>query len=178
MSSTAAAARSRAPRIAEAAIEQARLAVVPRLRPPTPRVPFVALVSTLLVLGIAGLLMFNTSLQQASFTAVALETRAAEAAARHQAMERELEALRDPQRLAERAQSLGMVPAPAPAFLRLSDGRVLGNPVPARAEDRMDISERAISKPRFLDPEPVVVRVPAPATPRPGAARARTGGGR
>ncbi len=48
MSSTAAAARSRAPRIAEAAIEQARLAVVPRLRPPTPRVPFVALVSTLL----------------------------------------------------------------------------------------------------------------------------------
>lgn len=161
MSTTSPTARVRVPRIAEHALEQARLSVVPRLRRPTPRVPFVSLVVVLLVLGVVGLLMFNTSLQQASFTAASLESRATQVAAERQALERELQLLRDPQRVAERAQKIGMVPAAAPAFLRLEDGTVLGNPVPARAEDRMAIKERDVTKPRFLDPEPVVVRVPA-----------------
>ncbi|MDP9823515.1 hypothetical protein [Nocardioides massiliensis] len=172
MSTTSPTARVRVPRIAGSAFEQARLSVVPRLRRPTPRVPFVSLVVTLLVLGVAGLLMFNTSLQQASFTAAALETQAMKVTAERQALERELQLLRNPQRVAERAQKLGMVPAAAPAFLRLDDGTVLGNPVPARAEDRMAIQERDVSKPRFLDPEPVVVRVPARTAPDPVRPRA------
>lgn len=158
-------ARARMPRIAETALEQARLTVVPRRRPATRRVPFAALVLTLLVTGVAGLLLFNTSMQQASFTAAALETRAADASARQQALQRELEQLRNPQRVAERAQSLGMVPAPSPTFLRLSDGAVLGTPVVASPEDRLRIAERDVVKPRSLSPAPVVVRVPARVRP-------------
>ena len=45
---------NRVPRIAEAAVERARLTVVPRRRTRAPRVPFVALVSLLLVSGVAG----------------------------------------------------------------------------------------------------------------------------
>ena len=56
-------ARTRVPRIAEAAVERARLTVVPRTaRRRAPRVPFVTLVSLLLVGGVAGLLFFNTSM--------------------------------------------------------------------------------------------------------------------
>lgn len=166
-------ARARMPRIAETALEQARLTVVPQRRPVTRRVPFATLVLTLLVAGVAGLLLFNTSMQQASFTAAALETRAADASARQQALQRELEMLRNPQRVAERAQNLGMVPAPSPAFLRLSDGAVLGSPVVASADDRLRITEREVIKPRALSPEPVVVRVPARV--RPGRADAARG---
>src|SRR5215213_1973704 len=70
MSTLLSQARNRVPRIAEAAVERARLTVVPRTaRRRAPRVPFVTLVSLLLVGGVAGLLFFTTSMQQASFTA-------------------------------------------------------------------------------------------------------------
>ena len=52
--------RSRVPRIAEAAVERARLTVVPRRRTRAGRVPFVALVSLVLLGGVVGLLLFNT----------------------------------------------------------------------------------------------------------------------
>ena len=71
-------ARNRVPRIAEAAVERARLTVVPRAPGRSAaRVPFVVLVSLLLVGGVAGLLCFNTSMQQASFTSTAMEEQAA-----------------------------------------------------------------------------------------------------
>ena len=57
--------RVRVQRIAEAAVERARLTVVPRVRRSrSPRVPFVTLVSLLLLGGVVGLLMFNTTMQQ------------------------------------------------------------------------------------------------------------------
>ena len=55
-------ARTRVPRFAEAAVERARLTVVPRRATRAPKVPFVALVSLLLVGGVVGLLLFNTSM--------------------------------------------------------------------------------------------------------------------
>jgi hypothetical protein len=44
----------------------------------------------------------------------------------------DLERLRDPQRVAGEAKEMGMVPPGNPAFLRLSDGKVLGKPEPAK----------------------------------------------
>ena len=128
-------ARSRVPRIAEAAVDRARLTVVPRRAPRATRVPFVVLVSLLLVTGVAGLLAFNTSMQQASFAATALEQQAAVLAAQEQSLQMDLERLRDPQRVAVAARRMGMVPPSNPAFLRLSDGKVLGNPTPAVSTD-------------------------------------------
>ena len=87
--------RLRVQRIAEAAVERARLTVVPRTRRVrAPRVPFVTLVSLILVAGVVGLLMFNTSMQQNAFKASALEMQAADLQARQQTLETELDKLR------------------------------------------------------------------------------------
>ena len=128
MSSPAPQFRSRMPRLAEAAVERVRLTVVPRARSHAPRVPFVTLVTLLLLGGVVGLLLFNTSMQQASFATTTLEQQAANLSSREQTLKMELENLRDPQRVALRAQRLGMVRADTPAFLDLRSGKVLGTP--------------------------------------------------
>lgn len=155
-------ARNRVPRIAEAAVERARLTVVPRTaRRRAPRVPFVTLVSLLLVGGVAGLLFFNTSMQQASFTATDLEEQVAILDAHEQSLEMDLEALRDPQRVAVQAREMGMVPPSTPAFIRLSDGAVLGKPSPATGADAVRVTPLPTRKPKNLRPRPVVIEVPA-----------------
>jgi hypothetical protein len=157
-------ARNRVPRIAEAAVERARLTVVPRTPARAARVPFVVLVSLLLVGGVAGLLCFNTSMQQASFTATAMEDRAASLDAQQQSLNMELDALRDPQRVAVRAKEMGMVPPNAPAFIRLSDGKVLGRPVPASPQNAIRVLPLPTRKPKNLRPTPVVIEVKPSAT--------------
>jgi hypothetical protein len=153
------------PRIAEAAVERARLTVVPRItRGRAPRVPFVTLVSLLLVGGVAGLLFFNTSMQQASFTATALQHRATLLDAEQQSLVMQLDALRDPQQVAVTGRALGMVPPVAPAFLRLSDGAVVGKAIPATANDTMRVTPYPTRKPKDLRPAPIVI---TPATTKP-----------
>ena len=164
-------ARSRVPRIAEAAVERARLTVVPRtVRSRAARVPFVALVSMLLVGGVAGLLAFNTSMQQASFTATAMEQQAAALDARQQSLVMQLDELRDPQRVALRAKDMGMVPPSSPAFIRITDGKVLGTPSPATYDDNLRVTPLPTRKPKNLRPTPIVIEVRQPKI-------AATGGG-
>jgi hypothetical protein len=147
--------------LAGAALERARLTVVPRTRTRTSPLPFVTLVSFVLLAGVIGLLMFNTSMQQAAFTATTMEQQAATLSAREQTLRMELEVLRDPQRVALKAQGMGMVIPATPAFLRLSDGKVLGTPAPATREDALRLLPRAPKKPAVLDPAPNVVTVVA-----------------
>lgn len=174
MSSPVPQVRSRMPRIAEApsrlagshlrtsAVERARLTVVPRTRAHAARMPFVALVSLMLLGGVVGLLLFNTSMQQSSFAATALEGQATTLAARQQGLQMELDRLRDPQRIAAAAQHLGMVQACTPAFLRLGSGTVTGTPCAADGSVRFRITPPPPAKPAALDPAPHVVRVTAP----------------
>jgi hypothetical protein len=150
------------PRIAEAAVERARLTVVPRTRAQAARMPFVALVSLMLLGGVVGLLLFNTSMQQSSFAATALEGQATTLAARQQSLQMELDRLRDPQRIAAAAQDLGMVQACTPAFLRLGSGKVTGQACVADGSVPFRITPPAPAKPAALDPAPHVVRVTAP----------------
>lgn len=161
MSTLISQARTRIPRFADAAVERARLTVVPSRVQKAPRAPFVILVVLLLAGGVAGLLAFNTSMQQASFEATALETRAEALAAEQQSLSMELEHLRDPQRLATAARALGMVPPTNPAFVRLSDGRILGEPMAATAMNAMRINPLPAVKPKVLAPEPKIVKVKA-----------------
>lgn len=146
--------------LAEAAVERARLTVVPRRRRTrAARMPFVMLVSLVLLGGVIGLLLFNTSMQQASFAATALEEQANTLNAREQTLQMELEVLRNPQRVAEHAQNLGMVPAANPVFLRLSDGKVLGERVPATPANRLRVRPLPPAKPAVLTPAPIVHEV-------------------
>ncbi|HEX6148987.1 hypothetical protein [Nocardioides sp.] len=161
MSSPAVQLRARMPRIAEAAVERARLRVVPRRQARAARVPFVALVSLVLLGGVIGLLLFNTSMQQAAFATTALEQQASTLTARQQILEMELDVLRNPQRVAERAQAMGMVPSGTPAYLLLENGKVLGEPTPATPANTIRLKARPPAKPAFLDPDPVVNRVVA-----------------
>jgi cell division protein FtsB len=161
-----AAAPSRVTGIAGAAIARARLTVVPRTRTRTSRLPFVTLVSFVLLAGVIGLLMFNTSMQQAAFATTSMEQQAATLTAREQTLRMELDTLRDPQRVARQAQRMGMVMPAVPAFLRLADGEVLGTPTPATRDNALRLLPRAPQKPAVLDPAPNVVTVEAaPADP-------------
>ncbi|NYI46941.1 outer membrane murein-binding lipoprotein Lpp [Nocardioides aromaticivorans] len=155
MSSTAPQIRrlqSVAPRIAQAALERARLTVVPRTRRTrAPRVPFVAFVSVILLAGVVGLLLFNTSMQQASFKATALENQATDLGAQQEALEMDIQALREPQRLARLAQDMGMVIPSTPAgVLDLSTGRITGKPVPASGGDAIPLHMPGPKKPAEL----------------------------
>ncbi len=177
MSDWRATARQRLPRLAPqlytAAVNRARLTVVPRQEVRAARAPFVVLVAAVLLAGVVGLLLFNTQMQQGSFRATALEARATALHATHQSLEMELDRLRDPQEVAVRAQELGMVPIANPAFLTLPDGRVLGEARPATRLDAQRLTPLPTRKP--ADYRPPVRRVPWDGaagdldTPQPGA---------
>ncbi|MFC7497551.1 MULTISPECIES: hypothetical protein [unclassified Nocardioides] len=166
MSTPAMQVRSKIPRIAGAAVERARLTVVPRRRRAAGRAPFLALVSMVLLGGVVGLLLFNTSMQQASFATTALEQQATRLAAHQQGLEMELDRLRNPQRIAAAAKRLGMVQACSPAFLRLGSGEVQGQPCAGGSVESpsLRINPKAPAKPAILDPAPNVVTVDPPAT--------------
>ncbi len=164
MSSPALQPRSRVSRIAQEAVDKARLTVVPRVRTRAARVPFVTLVSLVLVGGIVGLLLFNTSMQQASFSASSLENEADTLAAREQTLRMELDELRNPQRVAVEAQQMGMVIPAAPVFLDLETGKTIGVRTPATREDAIQLLPPAPVKPAVLAPAPTVVTLPAAPT--------------
>lgn len=153
-------------RLPEAAVERARLTVVPRLRTRAPRMPFVILVALVLLGGVVGLLLFNTSMQQGSFRATALQKQADQLHAQQQSLRMELDRLRDPQRVAERAERLGMVSLVNPAFIKLADGSVVGDEVPASAEDRQRLTPIRTPLPAELRTK--TVKVPADVTPDTG----------
>lgn len=168
--------RARVPRLAEAAVERARLTVVPGRRTRAPRLPFVSLVSLLLVTGVVGLLLFNTNMQQLSFVASSMEEQASVLAAEEESLRMQLHRLRDPQHLAARARRLGMVPAGSPAFVRLTDGKVLGRPGSAEPADAMRIAPPPPVKPLSLQPQLVVLdRVEARTARGAGSGRDTTG---
>jgi hypothetical protein len=104
---------------------------VPAARPRTPRAPFVLLVVTLLAGGLVGLLLLNTSMQNGAFELAKLEKQAETLQSRHAELALEVEQRSTPQALAERATKLGMVPNTNPVFLRLPNGKVVGDPEPA-----------------------------------------------
>ena len=151
---------TRLPRFADAAVTRARLSLVGPRRSEAPLAPFVAMLFVLLVGGVAGLLAFNTSMQQAAFTATDLEQQSATLNAEQQSLQIDLARLQDPQALAARAQALGMVNPSSPAFVRLSDGRVLGDPQPA-VDAPMRINALPAAKPKALAPPPKVIKVHA-----------------
>ncbi len=152
--------RQRAPRLAGAAVERARLTVVPRAETRAARLPFVSLVTVLLLGGVVGLLLFNTSMQQSAFTATSLEQRAAVLSARQESLGMKLEQLRDPQEVARRAQQLGMRVPAAPLFLDLSDGSVAGDPAGAQVLAPVLLEAKAPPLPAELAPATRVVRPP------------------
>jgi hypothetical protein len=96
---------------------------------------FAALCVLLLGGGLLAVLMLNTALAQGSFQLHDLNARSGELADTQEALSQAIDAERAPAQLAQQARALGMVPADSAAFLRLSDGMILGVAKPARRSD-------------------------------------------
>lgn len=165
MSSPALQLRDRLPRLAEEALDRARLTVVPRRRVRAARMPFVTLVSLVLLGGVVGLLCFNTQMQQASFAATSLESQANTLTAREQTLHDDLQTLRDPQHLATLAQADGMVVPQSACTVRLAAGTTEQGCEAATADNTPSLLGQLPKKPAVLDPKPFVVLVP----PAPGS---------
>jgi hypothetical protein len=97
------------------------------------RAPFIAVVVLILAFGLLGLLLLNTVLAQDAFRLHTLQLQGHVLADSEQSLQREVELLQSPASLASRAGALGMVPGGPPAFLRLSDGKVIGTALPGQA---------------------------------------------
>lgn len=106
----------------------------PQLRPvPPPRrqmrtVGFVAVVAAVLGLGMVGVLLLTTVLQDQAFRVQARQQEAAALGNELSDLESRVTEARSMQHLAVHARKLGMRPNPAPALLRLPDGKVTGEP--------------------------------------------------
>ena len=114
------------------AAEQPRtqLRAVDQAAPRLARFPFLLVLIGVFGLGMAGLLMLNTTLQNQAFQARTLNREATQLAYVQADLENRLDAQAAPAELARRASALGMRPNPHPAFLVLPKGKVIGKAVP------------------------------------------------
>jgi hypothetical protein len=108
---------------------------------------FAALCMLLLIGGLMGLLMLNTSMAEGSFTLHRLQATSGELTDTEQALTAAIDAQKAPANLAARAAELGMVPADSAAFLRLSDGAVLGVATPAKKRPGFTVVTAPQAKP-------------------------------
>lgn len=154
MSSFLAQGKARALRVPTTA--RSPLTVVPAVEGRSSRVPFVALVVGVLVAGLVGLLVLNTSLQRGAYVVTDLRAQAADLSLRQQNLQLTVAELHAPQRVAEEALALGMVSNDSPAFLSLSTGNVIGVPSAGRRGDQVSLGSSAASTETAGKPLPVV----------------------
>lgn len=96
----------------------------------------------LLAVGLVGLLLLNVSLEKGAFVRRQQQAKLDQLLEQRQALLEELAQREAPQSLARRAMALGMVEAPNAAFVRTSDGRVLGVPSPGVAARAPSVTVR------------------------------------
>jgi hypothetical protein len=119
---------------------RSRRPALQEVAPPAPSVAgngmFALIVAGLLVAGMLGLLVLNTTLAQGAFEIGSLTQVKRDLAVNEQRLLQTVAHAEAPESLQQRADALGMVPAQAPVFLRLADRTVLGRPTPAKAQPR------------------------------------------
>ena len=113
----------------------------PRLRvvAPAPRrsAGGLALLSVgLLVLGLLVLLLLNISIGKGAYALTELQRQQRQLAEDRQALAEQVEAASAPQRLADQATKLGMVPNPSTVFVKVPDGTVQGEVEVAKPEPK------------------------------------------
>jgi hypothetical protein len=131
---------------------------------------FLALCVVLLLGGFVGVLMLNTAMAKGSYTMRDLQQRSDQLADTQDSLRQTLDGLSGPGPLAQRARALGMVPAATPAFLRLSDGKVLG--VARKAKD--DSTFSVVTEPKAPTRSTPVAKVPPAAAGVTGTTSATT----
>lgn len=86
-----------------------------------------AVISGLLLLGFVNILSARASFEKRQLT-----IQLSDLTSQQQQLERQVALQESPGNLINVARRMGMIPAAAPAFIRLSDHKILGHPEPAR----------------------------------------------
>ena len=142
------------------------LQVVPE-RSRAPGRAFVLLLVAVLAAGVVGLLVLNTAMQRAAFSLESLNATADRLEVRRQVLDLQVDRMSSPEVLGRRATELGMVPMTTPVFLRLSDGKVLGDPQPAVAgvgPQLVVLARSDAASTTDEDPPPLTRRHPRPSS--------------
>ena len=100
---------------------------------------FLALCVALLLGGFVAVLVLNTAMAKGSYTMRDLQRRSDALADNQDALRHTIDGVSGPGPLARRARDLGMVPAASPAFLRVTDGKVLGVAQKAKADSTFSV---------------------------------------
>jgi hypothetical protein len=150
----------------------APLRVVPAAIRRTGNGGFAVLCMALLAVGLVSLLMMNTALASGIYQLKDLRAQSGTLTDQQEQLTQVVDDLRSPRNLADRAQQMGMVPAKSMAFVRLSDGTVIGEAQPAAADQRLNVVTTAVPPPApALAPSTPAATAPAtspataPATP-------------
>ncbi len=109
---------------------------------------FLGLCVLLLFGGFVGVLVLNTTMAKGSFVMKDLQRQSDALADTQDDLRHALDEVSGPGPLAQRARALGMVPAQSPAFLRLSDGAVLGVATRARHDKTFSVVTETEAAPR------------------------------
>jgi hypothetical protein len=96
-----------------------------------PRALYAAIAVGSLLTIVVGQLLLSIAISQGAYQLNSLQDQQTQLQRSYQAVSEDLNRVSSPQNLAANANALGMVSNSNPAYLRLSDGAVLGAPVPA-----------------------------------------------
>lgn len=118
------------------------LAQVPIPQRRMANVPFVLSLGVFLALGMVGLLLLNTALQEQGFAVQSQQKASDQLGYRVAALESEVTEARSSTRLAVEATKLGMVPNPYPVYLALPAGVVIGDPTKISGYEVPDVRYR------------------------------------
>ncbi len=99
------------------------------------RFPFVMVLIAIFGVGMAGLLLLNTTLQGQAFESRTLNRQAAELSYVQTDLETQLDVLSTSHELARRASAIGMRPNPYPALLVAPSGKVIGKAQPVAGDE-------------------------------------------
>jgi hypothetical protein len=108
-----------------------RLRLAPPIPVAAPRTPFVLLIVLIVVAGVIGILVLNTKINEDSIELDNLRKEQAALNQKEQQLNQVIAEAESPNSLAAAAKMLGLVPADAPAYIRLPDGQIIGVPRPA-----------------------------------------------
>ena len=136
------------------AAQLAPLRVVPAAIRRTGGGVFAVLCITLLAAGLVALLMMNTALASGIYQMKDLQATSGTLTDQQEQLTQVVDDLRSPRNLADRAQQLGMVPAKSMAFVRISDGSVIGVAQPAKDDQRLNVVTSPVAPPPAPPPAP------------------------
>ncbi|MEU4424620.1 hypothetical protein AB0F81_28705 [Actinoplanes sp. NPDC024001] len=111
-----------------------RLWVAPPAPIRAPRATFAAAVIAVVLVGVLGILLINTKTMEQSFRLDALRKEKVALDKQQQGLEQQLIQASNPGNLQAAARRLGLVPADAPAMIRLPDGKIIRTPTPGRGQ--------------------------------------------